>query len=278
MAGVKILYGIEKALENFLHVICDDYSLNYDELYERYFLPNGEDRADAESSELPEGMPEGSKRTNKTKPSKKKPTASNGSVNTAATNRKLCCALTTKKTPCKKFAIDGTDFCTCHSNGGSKSVTVTTANRNPTTTEKETEDDASSVPVPKPKSSKGKPKSSKSKSKSKPVKTEDVSSSGDDEEEHDDNTKGKSKGSGGKRNASFPVHTHPVDTEDTHSDCDLCNDVGNSMIMNTITEDTEEDPDATQPFDLDADMKTRLQNILSKIDENSGSDTEEETD
>lgn len=270
MAGVKILYGIEKALENFLHVICDDYNLNYEELYDRYFLPTGEDRTEAESSELPEGVPEGSKRTNKTK---KKPTASNGSVNTTNTTRKLCCALTTKKTPCKKFAIDGTDFCTCHSNGA-KSVTVTTANRNPTN-EKETEDDASSVPVPVPKSSKsskgGKSKSKGGKTKSKPVNTEDVSSSGDDEEE-EKKTKGK-----GKHTSSFPVHTHPVDTEETHSDCDLCNDGGNSMIMNTIAED-EEDPDATQPFDLDADMKTRLQNILSKIDENSGSDTEEETD
>jgi hypothetical protein len=267
MAGVKILYGIEKALENFLHTICEDYSLNYDELYERYFLPNGEDLNKAESSELPDGIPEGHKRTNKTK-NKKKPTASNGSVATTSNpNRKLCCALTTKKTPCKKFAIDGTDFCTCHSNGAKS---VTTANRNPTPSE--IDDDASSVPIPKPKVTKPKSKPKPKAKEPMPVTPEEDDDVSEDEAECSTKSKGKTKGKG-KKSDSFPVHTHPVDTEDVHSDCELCNDVGNSMIKHE--EDNDDDDDATQPFDLDADMKTRLQNILSKIDENSsGSDTD----
>lgn len=260
MAGVKILYGVEKALENFLHVICEDYSLNYDELYERYFLPNGEDRTQAESSELPDGVPEGHKRTNKTK----KPSASNGSVATASNpNRKLCCALTTKKTPCKKFAIDGTDFCSCHSNGA-KSMVTTTSNRNPTPSSDMDDDATSSIPVPK-----SKPKVNKSKSKGKAKSKEPMPVTREEEEDvSDDESKTKSK-TKAKKSDSFPVHTHPVDTEDVHSDCELCNDVGNSMMM---------DDDDTKDFEITDDMKTRLQNILSKIDENSGSDTEEDAE
>lgn len=271
MAGVKILYGVEKALENFLHIICDDYNLDYDELYDRYFLPKGDDRNEAESSELPDGIPasvaNGTKMTNKTK-AKAKPTASNGSIATNATNRKLCCALTTKKTPCKKFAIDGTDFCSCHSNGGA-TKSVTTANRN--LEPSDMDDDATSSAKKKitgKSSTKGK---GKSKAKSpQPVIQEPVSEGSDMDSDNEDSSTSKPKGKNKKKD-SFPVHTHPVDTEDNHDDCDLCNDVGNSMAQDNDNDDST--------FELEAEVKTRLKNILASIDENdSGSETGEDDD
>lgn len=256
MAGVKILYGLEKAMENFLRTICDDYTLNYDELYERYFLPKGDDRTEAESSELPEvvNAPEGSKLTNKTKPKKAKPTASNGSIATNMTNRKLCCALTTKKTPCKKFAIDGTDFCSCHSNGAAKSISTAA---NPVASEMD--DDATSSAKKKPANkAKGKAKSPQ------PVIQEPVSEDSDMGSDNEASTsKAKPKN---KKKESFPTHTHPVDTEDNHDDCALCADVGNSMAPDEDDED----------FQIDEDVKSRLQNILASIEEDEGSETEDD--
>lgn len=257
MAGAKILYGVEKALENFLHTICEDYSLNYDELYERYFLPKGDERTEAESSELPEGVPEGSKMTNKTKP-KAKRTASNGSVATNATNRKMCCALTTKKTPCKKFAIDGTDFCSCHSNGAAKSISTAA---NPVASE--IDDDATSSKQKKKTTGKG-----KSKAKSpQPVIQEPVSEGSDMESSDNEasTSKSKSKAASSKKKDSFPVHTHTVDYDDTHEDCALCSDSGNSMSQANDDE-----------FEIEDAVKTRLANILASIEENDGSETEDE--
>lgn len=262
MAGAKILYGVEKALENFLHTICEDYSLNYDELYERYFLPKGDERTEAESSELPEGIPEGSKMTNKTKPKPKaKRTASNGSVATNATNRKMCCALTTKKTPCKKFAIDGTDFCSCHSNGVAKSVTISTA-ANPASSDMD--DDATSSKKKKKTTGKGKGKAKSPQ----PVIQEPVSEGSDMDSDNEASTS-KSKSKASKKKDSFPVHTHPVDYDDTHEDCALCSDSGNSMSQDNNNGNDDE-------FEIEDAVKTRLANILASIEEDDGSETEDE--
>ena len=124
------------------------------------------------------------------------------------------------------------------------------------------DDDAtSSIPVPK-----SKPKVNKSKSKGKAKSKEPMPVTREEEEDvSDDESKTKTKA---KKSDSFPVHTHPVDTEDVHSDCELCNDVGNSMM----------DDDDTKDFEITDDVKTRLKNILASIDENSGSDTEEDAE
>lgn len=108
MAGAKILFGLEKALENFLRTVCEDYNLPYEELYDKYFL-DSKSFDSASDANLPEAS-QSAIAEKKSKP-KPKPKAS-ASANTA--NRKPCAGLTTKKTPCKKFAMDGSDFCACH--------------------------------------------------------------------------------------------------------------------------------------------------------------------
>jgi len=153
MAGAKILFGLEKALENFLHTICEDYNLPYEELYDKYFI-DSKSFESASDANRPEASHSAIAEKNKPKP-KPKPKAS-ASANTA--NRKPCAGLTTKKTPCKKFAIDGSDFCACHA---PKEDDITSAPKPKTTKKKDDDDDDNPPPTP-IKKKKKKPTKSKS--------------------------------------------------------------------------------------------------------------------
>jgi hypothetical protein len=244
MAGASILFGIEKAMEGFLRTICDDYSLPYDELYSKYFLPCGPEFDEATSSELPDASQSniGSKATGKKK--------ATPAVSTS--DKKMCSALTTKKTPCKKFALDGSDFCSCHAKSAAAAPVV------------DDEGETSSKPKPKPKS-KAKPKPKPPPPA--PVVTEHEET--ESEGEGDDapsapmkKSKGKAKGK-----AKFPIHNHSPDSDGEngdHSDCEVCSESGNSTAKKQLE------------YDLDTDVKTRLSAILSQIDDDEGSGSETE--
>lgn len=255
-SGAKILFGIEKALEGFLRTICDDYSLPYDELYTKYFLPCGTEFDDATSSELPDASHSniGSKATGKKK----------ASAVVSTSDKKMCTALTTKKTPCKKFAIDGADFCSCHI----KSAAVAAPAPASSDTENDDMGETSSKPKTKAKpKAKGKGGAGISKQPP-PVSTEHEE---DFDEDADDITPPDApmKKSKGKGKAKFQIHSHPPDSdgeEGSHTDCELCAESGNSTAKKQLD------------YDLDTDVKTRLSAILSQIDDQGEFDTESDND
>lgn len=240
-SGAKILFGLEKALENFLRTVCDDYSLPYEELYERYFIPKPGPEFEATSSaELPEASESAiaaatanaNKKTRRAKPS-------TSGTSTANANRKPCAGLTTKKTACKKFALDGFDFCACHlPKDPSSDEVASTSKPKPNGN---TADDTDDMVTPE-----AKKKTGKSKGKAK-AQAPDAPSK--------------------KKTKSFPTHTHDpldADADDDETQCELCSESGDSASTSTKKK---------LEYDLDDDVKTRLSAILSQIDE-AGSDSD----
>ncbi len=243
MSAAKILFGLEKALENFLRTVCDDYALPYEELYDRYFLPKNFDEALSEP--LPEASASAIAAHANPKPSSSS-SSSNNKGKSKATDKPTCAALTTKKTPCKKFAIDGSRFCACHA----KTQTQTIAETEPKTPTKAVnpEDDQMSdaggeVPVPKA-----------------PVKKRPVKAS----------AKSKAKSKAKSPPPPPPPPETPSDTED-ETDTETCDDCHASTSANPTKKQSK--------YDFDTDVKTRLSSILSQIDshdpDGDGSDTEE---
>lgn len=235
-SGAKILFGLEKALENFLRTVCDDYSLPYEELYERYFIPKPGPEFEATSSaDLPEAsesaMVARTTATAVTKKPRAKPSSSGTTANTANPNRKPCAGLTTKKTACKKFALDGFDFCACH--------------------------------LPKDPSEVA--SGSKSKSKSNPTNLDDdmVTPEASAGKKKTGKSKAKAPDAPSKKTKSFPTHSHEPDN-DVESQCELCAESGDSAPGSTRKK---------LEYDLEDDVKTRLSAILSQIDE-AGSDSD----
>ncbi len=250
MAGASILFGIEKALEGFLRTICDDYGLPYEEAHARYFLPTGEAFDKAVSSEID---------TSEAKPVVEPKAKGKAKSSTGSSGEKVQCqALTTKKTQCKKFALGGTNFCSCHQ------------------TYNEGDDGASS--------SKAKAKGKKGKGKAKVDHDEVVSEEEIDEPDAIDkllmesgistdyegsSSTPKAKGKKGK--AKVPAapkkkvptkHTHPID-EDIHEDCEVCSETGNAA--GGIEEE----------YEIEKDVRTRLGAILAQVSEQD-SETEDE--
>jgi hypothetical protein len=253
MAGASILFGIEKAMEGFLRTICDDYGLPYDEAHARYFLPTGEDFDKAVSSEID---------TSETKPMVEPKSKGKAKVSTSGSGDKVQCkALTTKKTQCKKFAVCGSKFCSCHQDYT------------------DGDDGASSSKA------KGKAKvngKAKGKAKAK-VDHDDVVSeeeidepdaidkllmeSGIDTECEGSTSTPKAKGKGKAKVPAAPKkvpakHNHPID-EDIHEDCDVCSETGNAAA-----DDPEE-------YEIKKDVRSRLSAILAQVSEQD-SETDDE--
>lgn len=256
MAGASILYGIEKALETFLRTICDDYGLPYEEAHSRYFLPTGEAFEKAVSNEIDTSEIRPVVSVEPKNKGKAKVVSTSGSV-----DKMQCTALTTKKTQCKKFALGGSNYCSCHQNY--------------------TDNDEASSSKAKP-MAKGKGKT-KGKGKSKGTVDHDEVVSEEEIDEPDAidrllnasgiSTDGECSTSTPKAKATKSKvppapkkpqvkHSHPID-EELHEDCDVCSETGNAAA-----EDPEE-------YEIKNDVRSRLASILAQVSEED-SETDDE--
>jgi len=93
-----IIYGLEKALENLLHRIADDYQIDYQDMYDKYMICTTEG---VDISVAPPPKTAEKKKTTKKPP---QPTS----------ERPQCEGKTGKGVQCKKLAMPGCKCCAVH--------------------------------------------------------------------------------------------------------------------------------------------------------------------